>query len=76
MSSRHNGHRQEIKNELTPLGKHFARCGIENFSLQIIDCVREGQEIALRVLKGFWCHRLATFKAHGNINDREEMSRN
>ena len=76
MSSRHNGHRQEIKNKLTPLGKHFAACGIENFSLQIIDCVREGQETALRVLEGFWSHRLATFKAHGNINDRDEMSRN
>ena len=40
MGSRHNGHRQEIRSRSTPLGRHFAQCGIENFSLQIIDCVK------------------------------------
>ena len=75
MGTRHNGHRMEIKNKNTPLGKHFSECGIEHFSLQIIDCVKEGEVTALEVLEGFWAHRLATFRAHGHINKRDEMTR-
>ena len=36
---RHGGHRREIQELLTPLGRHFARCGIDNLSLQIISLV-------------------------------------
>ena len=39
MHTRHTGHRREIEDESTPLGRHFARCGYSNFSIQIIDCV-------------------------------------
>ena len=69
------GHRGEIKNKSSPLGRHFAVCGIENFSLQIIDCVKEGEREALEILEGFWQHRLATFRVHGNLNKRDEMTR-
>ena len=76
MSLRHASHRTEIKQRSTPLGRHFAICGLEHFSLQIIDCVKEGEEAALEILEGFWSHRLATFRVHGNINSRNEMTRN
>ena len=48
-------------------------------SVQIIDCVRtdrtteEESEEALRYLEGVWQTRLATMKAHGNINEHNEM---
>ena len=59
------------------LGRHFAQCGgVENMSLQIIDCVREGEEEALRYLEGIWQNRLATFVQNNNINLRDEMKRN
>ena len=76
MAGRHASHRTEVKNRSTPLGRHFADCGIENFSLQIIDTVREGEDDALSILEGFWTHRLATFKIHGNLNVVNEMTRN
>ena len=52
-ASRHSSHKTEIKEKLTPLGRHFAQCGIENFSLQIIDTVKEGEGDALEILEGF-----------------------
>ena len=59
------------------LGRHFAHCGgVESMSLQIIDCVREGEEEALRYLEGIWQNRLATFIQNNNINLRDDMKRN
>ena len=53
MHQRHSGHRQEVMNMSSELGRHFAQCGgVESMSLQIIDCVREGEEEALRYLEG------------------------
>ena len=46
---------------------------MDNFKLQIIDCVKVGEDMALIQLEGVWQNRLATFKAHGNINIRDEM---
>ena len=40
----HGGHRQEVRDRSSPLGRHFSECGYKNFSLQIIDCVKEGEE--------------------------------
>ena len=57
------------------LGIHFSSCGYENFSLQLIDCVREGEVEALGRLEGFWQHNLATFVENGGINRRDEMTR-
>ena len=71
--TRHCGHRSEIENESSELGMHFAACGLENLQLQVIDCVKEGEDMALLQLEGIWQNRLATFKANGNINLRNEM---
>ena len=77
MHQRHSGHRQEVMNMSSELGRHFAQCGgVESMSLQIIDCVREGEEEALRYLEGIWQNRLATFIQNNNINLRDEMKRN
>ena len=67
---------QQIRQEHSELGRHFARCGEEHLSIQIIDCVREGEDDALRYLEGIWQNRLATFEQQaGNINVRNEMKR-
>ena len=77
MNVRHGGHRQEIREERTELGRHFARCGEEHLSIQIIDCVREEAEDALRYVEGIWQNRLATFEENeGNMNIRNELKRN
>ena len=63
----------EVENQTSELGEHFHRCGLENLSLQIIDCVRQGQDEALSILEGYWQNVLATFQANdGNINIRNE----
>ena len=73
MHVRHSGHRQEIENQSSELGLHFSRCGYDNLSLQIIDCVKEGEDLALIQLEGVWQNRLATLEVHGNINIRNEL---
>ena len=75
MAGRHAGHRTDIRNQSSPLGRHFSQCGIEHFSLQIIDTVREGEVDALELVEGIWSHRLMTFQVHGNINVRNELNR-
>ena len=76
MHRRHSGHRREIEDESTPLGRHFGRCGYGNFSLQVIDCVKPGEDEAIFIVEGIWQNRLATFTQHGNINVRDEQTRN
>ena len=76
MHVRHVGHGVEVREESTPLGRHFAQCGMNNMGIQIIDGIKEATEDAeeaLRCLEGVWQHRLAVFKQHGNINHRDEM---
>ena len=73
MHLRHAGHKMEIRLKSTPLGRHYSECGIKNFSLQIIDCVKVGEDEALQIIEGIWQHKLATFEAHGNINSLNEM---
>ena len=73
MHVRHTGHRQEIDNLASELGCHFDKCGYAYFSLQIIDCVKEGEDLALIQLEGVWQNRLAVFQVHGNINIRNEL---
>ena len=69
----HSGHRQEIVNGTTAVGRHFASCGLENMNIQIIDSVKEGQHMALFNLEGYWQNILATFVENGNINIRDEL---
>ena len=61
MNLRHNGHRNEIRLENTPLGK----CGIENLQLQNIDCFKPGEKEALLIVERIWQHKLATFQSQG-----------
>ena len=69
----HGGHRSEVDNESSELGEHFAYCGMDNMSIQIIDCVRQGEDEALSILEGYWQNLLATFQANNsNINIRNE----
>ena len=73
MHLRHGGHRSEVMNQSSELGEHFFKCGLEQMSLQIIDCVKEGEDEALSILEGFWQNMLATFQTNGgNINVRNE----
>ena len=42
-------------------------------SIQIIDCVKEGEDEALSILEGYWKNQLATFQANEqNINIQNE----
>ena len=74
MHKRHSGHRREIEDQSTPLGRHFAMCGYSNFSLQIIDCVKHGEEEAIMIVEAIWQKRLATFIQHGNFNVWDDLS--
>ena len=49
----------------------YDTCSVDtnNLSLQIIDCVTDGEDLAW----GVWQNRLATFQVHGNINIRNEI---
>ena len=67
MKQRHCGHRNEIRGQLTPLGRHFAKCGIEQLSLQIIAGVKHGQEEALDIAEGHWISRLCTIETNSLI---------
>ena len=70
MHVRHVGHGVEVREESTPLRRHFAQCGMSNINIQIIDGIneaREDTEEALRCFEGVWQHRLAVFKQHANI---------
>ena len=73
MHARHGGHRQEILNGSTAVGRHFAACGLENMQIQIIDFVKEGEHMALLNSEGYWQNILATFVENVNINVRDEI---
>ena len=72
MHQRHGGHRSEVDNESSELGEHFAICGVTNMMIQIVDCVKPGEDEALSILEGYWQNILATFQANENINIRNE----
>jgi hypothetical protein len=54
------------------IGRHF---GYNNFIIQMIDCVKPGEDEAIFIVEGIWQNRLATFTQHGNINVRDELMR-
>ena len=64
MHKRHTGHMREIEEESTPLGRHFASCGNTYLSLQMIYCVKPGEDEAIFVVEGIWQNRYATFTQH------------
>ena len=75
MMERHNGHRREVEEKSTPLGRHFSQCGLNNFSLQIIAGVKEGKEEALEIAEGIWIARLATMQGQGGLNSKDEKKK-
>ena len=75
MMQRHTGHRREIEGKLSPLGRHFAKCGIQNLVLQIIAGVKEGEDNALEIAEGHWISRLGTIDSQGGINSLDERTK-
>ena len=58
---RHSNHKQEIKRRYGGLGHHYGGeggCGYENFSVQIIDQVEEGDKKTLADREVFWQNQL------------------
>ena len=76
MHKRHTGHRRMIEDQNKASGRHFARCGYNNLSLQIIDCLKEGEDEAIFITEDIWQNRLATFTQHWTINVRDKQIRN
>ena len=72
MMERHGGHRREIQEKSTPLGRHFGRCGIQNLSLQIIAGYKEGEAEALAIAEGNWISRLGTLDSQRGLNSMDE----
>ena len=73
MHIRPTGHQTKVDNQSTELGEHFSKCGMDQMSLQIIDCVKMGEDEKLSCLEGFWQNMLATFQVNnGNINIRNK----
>ena len=65
---RHRGHRQELRNNNTPLGKHFNTC--KNFHLIGIENVRNNTKSIREQRELNWIYRLKTLQPEG-INHRE-----
>ena len=65
---RHSNHKQEIKKEYGGLGHHYGGdrgCGYENFSVQIIDQVEEGDKKALADKEVYWQNQLRCYVQNG-----------
>jgi len=72
LRQRHYGHRREIETLSSPLGRHFGEgCGYDNWQLQIIDRVGEGQSGQLGKREAHWQRELCTVGSQG-LNSREE----
>jgi hypothetical protein len=65
---RHSNHKREIKNKIGGLGNQYGGeqgCGYNNFSLQIIDRVEEGNVEALALCEQYWQDQLRVFAENG-----------
>ena len=65
---RHSNHKQEIKKKYGGLGHHYGGaggCGYENFTVQIIDQVEEGEHFALADKEVFWQNQLRCYVQNG-----------
>ena len=68
LKMRHSNHKREIKNNIGGLGNHYGGeqgCGYNNFSLQIIDKVEEGNVEALALCEQYWQDQLRVFAENG-----------
>ena len=65
---RHSNHKQEIKRKYGGLGHHYGGvggCGYNNFSVQLIDQVEEGDSIALADKEVYWQNQLRCYVQNG-----------
>ena len=68
LKTRHSNHKREIKNKIGGLGHHYGGergCGYQNFSLQIIDQVENGNVEALVEAELYWQDQLRVFLENG-----------
>ena len=75
LCKRHYGHRNQFKNKIGELGKHFHNDhhGEKNASIQVIDQVKAGNEAALEQCEGFWQHQLMTLVENGGLNSQDDL---
>ena len=75
LCKRHYGHRNQFKNKISELGKHFHtdHHGPENAQIQVIDQVKEGNVSALEHCEAFWQHQLMTLKENGGLNSQDDL---
>ena len=73
MKERHYGHRNQFRNQISELGRHFFQHGVENVQLQIIDQVKEGNYEGLKRKEGYWQHQLMTLLEQGGLNSKEDL---
>ena len=65
---RHSGHKQEFKNKIVGLRHHYAGdrgCGYDNFIIQIIDQVENGDVEALAEAAVYWQNQLRCYIQNG-----------
>jgi hypothetical protein len=68
LKTRHSNHKSEIKRRIGGLGHHYGGnqgCGYENFSIQIIDKVKDGDVEALAQCEVYWQEQLRVFLENG-----------
>ena len=75
LNKRHYGHRNQFRNKISELGKHFHndQHGLENVQIQIIDKVKEGNEEALAQCEAHWQHQLMTLVENGVLNSKDDL---
>ena len=64
---RHSNHKQEIKKKTGGLGQHYGGkgCGYESVSIQIIDQVKIGDNLALENQEIYWQNQLRCYIQNG-----------
>ena len=64
---RHSNHKQEIRKKIGGLGQHYGGkgCGYESVSIQIIDQVKIGDNLALENQEIYWQNQLRCYIQNG-----------
>ena len=72
---RHYGHKNQFKNKISELGKHFHwdHHGEKIVSIKVIDQVKAGNSTALEQCEGFWQHQLMTLVENGGLNSQDDL---
>lgn len=72
LAIRHSTHKQRIKQGQEGIGEHYHVCGLDNFSVQVIDQVKDWESLDKEVagrrldkLEEKWQHQLKVFEENG-----------